>query len=176
MRSLPPKNIRVLGIAPSSRGFGFALMEGENTLVDWGVKPVKSGDKNARSLSNFGNLITHYRPNVIVVESTQGSRRGSRVLALTHEIVAMAEEEHIKVKGFSRKQVNLGFFRDEHGTKQALAEYLATRFPEELSFRLPKKRRLWTSENYQMDIFDAVALAQHFLRSTRVSSQESSGM
>ena len=74
------------------------------------------------------------------------------------------------MKRFSRKQVNLGFFQDADGTKQALAEYLATRFPEELGFRLPRKRRLWTSEDYQMDIFDAVGLAQHFLRSSETVS------
>jgi hypothetical protein len=40
-----------------------------------------------------------------------------------------------------------------------LAEILATRFPEELAPRLPPKRKPWISEDYRMDIFDAVALA-----------------
>ncbi len=140
-------------------------MEGENTLVDWGVKAVKGGDKNARSLSNAGNLIAHYEPDVIAIEDSRGSRRGSRVLTLTEEIILLAKGENIKVQRFSRKQISLGILRDEQGTKHALAEYLAGQFPEELGFRLPRKRRPWTSEDYQMDIFDAVALAQHYLRS-----------
>jgi hypothetical protein len=68
------------------------------------------------------------------------------------------------VKRYSRKQVNLAFLSDERGTKHALAQYLAARFPEELSSRLPPKRRLWTSDDCRMDIFDAVALAEHCLR------------
>ena len=161
-KNVHPEYVRVLGIAPSSRGFGFALMEGENTLVDWGVKAVKGGDKNARSLSNAANLIAHYEPNVIIIEDGERSRHGSRVRALTKEIVALAKEEKIKVKRFSRKQVNLGILQDGQGTKHALAEHLAARFPEELGFRLPGKRRLWTSEKYQMDIFDAVALGMAY--------------
>jgi Holliday junction resolvasome RuvABC endonuclease subunit len=160
------KHVRVLGIVASSRGIGFAVMEGKNILVDWGVKTVK-GDKNARSLSNIGNLIDHYMPDAIALENTRskGSRHRSRVQALTEEIVAMAESEHIKVKRFSRKQLNLGFIKDGPGTKYALAEHLAARFPRELGFRLPPKRRAWMNEDCRMDIFDAVALAAHFLRS-----------
>ena len=43
-----------------------------------------------------------------------------------------------------------------------MAEILAKRLPEELGFRLPPKRRAWMSEDYRMDIFDAVALALMF--------------
>lgn len=161
----PSKHIRVLGIAPSSYGCGFALIEGESILVDWGVKKVK-GDKNARCLSHVGNLIAHYEPNVIAVEDTRskGSRRGSRVQALIQEIARMAENEKIKVKRFSRKQLSIGFLSNEHGTKHDMALHLATRFPDELGPQLPPKRRTWENEDYRMDIFAAVALAEHFLR------------
>ena len=54
------------------------------------------------------------------------------------------------------------FFADGEGTKHALAEILAKRFPEELATRLPPKRRPWTSEDYRMDILDAVALVLVF--------------
>jgi hypothetical protein len=167
MKNLRSKYGRVLGIAPSSYGCGFAVMEGENKLVDWGVKTVKGGAKNARCLSNVVNLVAHYRPTVIAIEDTRpkGSRRSARIRALIEKIVIMAKDEKIKVERYSRKQVNLGCLADEHGTKHALAEYLAGRFPDELRSRLPPKRRLWASDDCRMDIFDAVALAEHFLRS-----------
>jgi hypothetical protein len=167
MKNLHSKNIRVLGIAPSAYGCGFAVMEGENKLVDWGVKSVRGGNKNARCLSNVGNLIALYRPNVLVMEDTRakGARRSVRIRALIDEIVIMAKDEKIKVKRCSRKQVNLDFLSDEQGTKHALADYLAARFPKELALHLPPKPRLWTSDDCRMDIFDAVALAEHLLRS-----------
>ena len=43
------KDICVLAIDPSTRGFGFAVLEGPNRLIDWGVKETKV-DKNKRSL------------------------------------------------------------------------------------------------------------------------------
>jgi hypothetical protein len=48
---------------------------------------------------------------------------------------------------------------DGRGTKHALAEIIAKRFPEELGSRLPPKRKPWMSEDSRMNIFDAVALA-----------------
>ena len=66
-----------------------------------------------------------------------------------------------------REQVRRVFFANGQGTKHALAEILAKRFPEELGFRLPPKRRPWMSEDYRMDIFDAVALALIFFYSKK---------
>ena len=166
MKNLHPKHIRVLGIAASWQGIGFAVMESENTLVDWGSKRAK-GDKNARCLSHVGNLITHYEPSVIALETTrlEGSQRRLRVQALIQEIVSMAEDEKIKVKRFSRKQLSAGFLSNDKGTKYDVALHLAARFPEELGFRLPPKRKFTMNEDCRMDMFDAVALSQHFLRS-----------
>ena len=65
----------------------------------------------------------------------------------------------MKVALFSREEVRRAFFTGGMGTKHALAEILAERFPEELGSRLSPKRRPWMSEDYCMSIFDAVALA-----------------
>ena len=159
MKSIHPKHIRILSIAPSTRGFGFAVLEDRETLVDWGVKSVK-GNKNARSLVKVEELIAHYRPGVIVLHdnSAKASRRSARIQALGQEIFSVASKRDIGVELFSRQQVRKIFFADGRGTKHALAEILAKRFPEELGFRLPPKRRAWMSEDYRMDIFDAVAL------------------
>ena len=61
------KQIRVLAIAPSTRGVGFAILEGQGTLVDWGVKSV-SGDKNIQSLAKVEELIALYRPGVVALQ------------------------------------------------------------------------------------------------------------
>ncbi len=160
MNKILPKYPRILAIAPSTRGFGYAVLEGHKELVDWGVKSV-TGDKNARSIEKVEELIAHYNPHVMVLEDTlaKGSRRSARIQALTKRLIAVAESRTIKVALFSQKQIRRVFFTDDRGTKHALAEIIAERFPEELGFRLPPKRRPWMSEDYRMAIFDAVALA-----------------
>lgn len=155
-----PKQYRVLAIAPSTKGVGFAVLEGRDTLVDWGVKSV-NGNKNVQSLAKVKELIAQYQPGVMVLQdtSTKDSRRSPRIKALSRKIIALAATHKISVKAFSQEQVRAAFFADGQGTKHAIARMLAQRFPEELGSRLPPKRKPWMSEHYQMDIFDAVALA-----------------
>ena len=160
MNKIQPKHFRILAIAPSTRGFGFAILEGQDTLVDWGVKTVK-GDKNVQSLAKVKKLIAHYQPGVLVLEdaSAKNSRRSPRIRKLSQQIIKLAEARKMIVKLFSRDQVMKTFIADGQGTKHVLAEIIAKRFPEELGSRLPPKRKPWMSEDSRMNIFDAVALA-----------------
>ena len=63
------------------------------------------------------------------------------------------------MKLFSDGQMKRAFLAEGQGTRHALAAIMADQFPEELGFRLPPKRRTWSSEDSRMDIFIAVALA-----------------
>ena len=159
MNQTSPKNIRALAIAPSTRGFGFVVLHGKATLVNWGVKSVK-GDKNTESLTKVEKLLAHYQPDVLVLQDTSAkqSRRSARIRILSKQIVTMAATRKLKAKLFAREKVMQQFFGDGKGTKHALAEILAKRFPEDLASHLPPKRRPWMSEDSRMDIFDAVAL------------------
>jgi Holliday junction resolvasome RuvABC endonuclease subunit len=159
MEKTIPKYARILGVAPSSRGLGFAVLEGLNTLVDWGVKSAME-DKNDSSVRKLEEMLAHYQPDLMVVENTSITpiRRSERIRALTKRIVHSAKSRRVAVRSFSREEVMRTFFADGRGTKYAAAEIIAKRFPEELAGRLPPKRRPWMSEDYRMDIFDAVAL------------------
>jgi Holliday junction resolvasome RuvABC endonuclease subunit len=160
MKTSLPKYPRILAITPSSRGFGYAVLEGHKLLVDWGVRSVE-GDKNSGSIKKVEKMIDHYDPQVMALEDTgsKGSRRSPRIQALTKRLVVVAESHTIRVALFSRKLIQRGFLGDGQGTKHALAKVIAEQFPEELGFHLPPKRRPWMSEDSRMDIFDAVALA-----------------
>jgi hypothetical protein len=83
----------------------------------------------------------------------------SLLKTLSRKIIAMAKTRKVSVKIFSHEQLQRIYFADGQGTKHALAEIIANRFPEELGSRLPPKRKPWVSEYYQMNIFDALALA-----------------
>ena len=160
MTSSHPKQSRILAIAPCSKGFGFAVMEGDEVLVDWGVRNVK-GEKNASSLVKLKAMILHYQPDILVFQdlSAQDSRRSSRIRRLGKQMVALAARHKVKVKLFSREKIAGIYFPEAQCTKQQLAELLAQRFPKELGHRLPPKRKAWMSQDTRMDLFDAVALA-----------------
>ena len=161
MNIINPKEFRILAVAPSYRGFGFAALEGQDTLVDWGVRNVE-GNKNAQSLNRVEELIAQYEPGVLVLQDIEDSRHSRRLKTLSRKIIAMAKTRKVSVKLFSHEQLQRIYFANGQGTKHALAEIVAKRFPDELASRLPPKRKPWVSEYYQMDIFDAVTLALAF--------------
>jgi Holliday junction resolvasome RuvABC endonuclease subunit len=162
MNTINPKQLLILAIAPVTRGFGFAVLEGRDMLVDWGVKTVKGkGNKNAKSLAHVEELIARYQPGVLVLEdaSAKGSRRHPRIRRLCQQIIKVAATRKVSLKLFSREQVLNTFIPDGQGTKHALAEIIAKQFSDQLGSKLPPKRKAWMREHYQMGIFDAAALA-----------------
>jgi Holliday junction resolvasome RuvABC endonuclease subunit len=156
------KEMRVLGIAPSSRGFGFAVLEGDN-LVEWGVRTAKGEGKNSKLLAKVSDLITMCQPEAMILEDISAPvRRASRIRDLHAEIIEAARAERIKFVILPRRKVREAIVSDESATKQDVAEMLAKRFPNELGMHLPRKRKPWMSENHQMAMFDAVALVFAF--------------
>src|SRR2546426_11362669 len=93
------KDIRVLAIDPSTRGFGFAVLEGPNRLIDWGVKETKK-NKKARSLKLIEELMDRYQPSVIVVEdyAEKGSRRCRRIQGLINDISKLELKKKIRIR------------------------------------------------------------------------------
>ena len=154
------KDFRILAIALSTGGFGFVIMEGQKTIIEFG-RWVADGDKNAQSIAKMKKLLNFYRPDVLVLQDVEakGSRRYPRIKTLNRQIKAMAEKHKIKVKLISGKQLRDLLLGNPRGTKQEMAEMLAGQFPDELASRLPPKRKPWNSEDSRMDIFDALALA-----------------
>src|SRR5215475_14213326 len=151
-------DIRVLAVDPSTRGFGFAILEGPHRLIDWGVKETKV-DKKRKSLRFIAELIDRYQPSMLVVEdyTGKGSRRCRRVRELIKDISRIAVQRKINVRNFSRLKVKQAFSESGPSNKYEIAIAIAKRFPE-LAPRLPRFRKPWMSEDYRMSIFDAVGL------------------
>ena len=165
MNKINPNHFRILSIAPSTMGVGFAVLEGRDTLVNWGVKAVQgNGNKNAKSLAKVKELIARYQPDVLVLEdaAAKGSLRYPRIQKLVPQIAKLAAKHKVKVQLFSREQVMQTFLPDGQGTKHNLAEIIAGHFPEQLGSKLPPKRKAWMREHYQMGIFHAAALVLVF--------------
>jgi len=156
------KEKRILAIDPTTKGFGFAVMEGPERLIDWGVKGAKRS-KKMRCLKLIMGLIDHYKPDVIVVEDYDGkdSRRCRRVQKLINRIQKLGLEKRIMTRSFSRSAVRKAFSPPGAFTKHQIATAIAQRLPE-LAPRLPPFRKPWMSEDYRMSIFDAVSFALTF--------------
>ena len=157
------KSIRILAIAPLSRGLGYAVMEGSDKLVACGNKAILR-DKNGKALAWVNRFIQFYQPDVLVLPNVTAAdtRRATRIKTLHRKIVAWAGKLQLKLRLVSVTQVRTQLLGAAKGTKFDVARTLAEKFPTELGQRLPPKRRPWMSEDPRMDIFDAVGMAVAF--------------
>lgn len=158
---------RILAIDPASRGFGFAVLEGPNQLIDWGVRSAKK-EKQTRCLRLIEELIARYEPDAIVMEDIEakGSRRCRRVADLIDRISKLAGSRKIRVVRLSRLKVRRAFSA-AGANKRRIATAVAGRFPE-LAPRLPPSRKPWMSEDYRMSIFDAAAMGLAYVENLTV--------
>lgn len=162
MSTLHRNHRRVLAIHPCTRGFGFAVLEGRETLLDWGRKEIRR-DKHARSLQQIKLMLAYYRPDVVVVEDyrDRSCRRCLRVRELIRDIMALAKERKIRTRSFSRRAVRAAFSDSTAVTRYAIAGTIIQRLPALAPWR-PPVRKPWMSESHRTVIFDAVALALTF--------------
>lgn len=158
---------RILAVDPTHRGFGYVVFEGPERLVDWGVSHVQ-GPKNRASIAAVGELISRYRPQIMILEdvTARDCRRRRRVRDLLEALDRYGRERGLTVRRIAQAKVKRAF---AVSNKARMARAIAARFPE-LSSCLPPERKPWMSEDLRMAIFDAAAFGLTFFSGWRSSS------
>lgn len=159
MNQTPPSDVRVLAVDPTTKGFGFVVFEGPDSLVDWGAASVKR-DRNLRTLLRITALIRRYSPDVLVIEdhTSRTCRRRARVRELLRSIARLGPTHSIAIHRATLRSVRSTFAALGVAKKYPIAAALASRYPD-LAPLLPPKRKPWMTEDLKMGIFDAAALA-----------------
>jgi len=151
------KTHRILAVDPTSKGFGFVVLEGKDKLVDWGLREAQ-GDKNENSMRGISILINLYKPDLILLEDVRhGSRRCERVSRLILNMQKLAHKRGVATREINKAQLRKAFSASGATTKDAIAKVMAERFPE-LAPYLPSPRRKWESQNPKIAIFMAAAM------------------
>jgi hypothetical protein len=163
MNQTASKQIRILAIASTARGFGYSVMEGD-VLLECGSKGVK-GNKNLHSISKIEKLMKQFLPSVLVLQNVNAPdcRRAPRIKTLHKQVIGLATNQKCRIALISGKKLRITLLGDVKATKHEIAQSLALKFPVELAEKLPPKRRPWENEDGRMDTFDAVGLAMVFL-------------
>jgi hypothetical protein len=158
---------RVLALDPTHRGFGYVIFEGPDLLIDWGGRHVQ-GQKNKASIAAAGELISRYRPQIMILEdvAARDCRRRRRVRGLVEALDRYGRERGLTVREIARARVKQMFVPLGIRNKDQMARFVAGRFPE-LARYLPPERKPWMSEDSRMAIFDAAAFALALFGSER---------
>jgi Holliday junction resolvasome RuvABC endonuclease subunit len=153
------KNKVVFAIYPNANGFGYVYMENARKLLDYGavrINPIS----NRKVLERIKRTLEYFRPSIVILLDPEGksSRTGNRVKELIKKIVVHAAEINLPVMQYTRDQIKDVFEQFGMTTKYDISQILLKEF-KELETKSPKERKLWTSEDRNMVIFDALSLA-----------------
>jgi Holliday junction resolvasome RuvABC endonuclease subunit len=164
-----------LAIYLTTRGFGFVVFEGRQRTIDWGVKDAR-GDKNPKVLAKIEELMSWYRPDMLVLENIEepDCRRADRIRNLHWQLAELAKTRKIPVRQFTRSDIKAAFASRKASTKYEIAQAVSQELPD-LAPWLPAPRKIWMSEDRWLGMFDAASLALTFYdtrKSGRASQSE----
>ena len=162
MKTRKDRDLLLLAIYPTSRGFGFVVFEGRNRTIDWGVKDAR-GDKNRKLIAKIEELVSWYRPEMLVLENARGatSRRAERIRQLHLQLVELAKTRKIALRQFTRSDIRAAFASRNASTKYEIADAVSQELPD-LAPWLPPPKKIWMSEDRWLGMFDAASLALTF--------------
>lgn len=163
MKAIAPEIVIAIDLHPLS--FGYAMFEGPDELLDWGIKSFRHGVNAVKvPLSvKLALLLDHYGPDIVVIKEPRTAKLTKTVRA----IMTLAQRRRIPVRRISGASVRKAF-PDESGNKYQIASVIAKRYPE-LSPRLGLRRKMWQAERYSMSIFDAVAIGlAYFMQEPKI--------
>ena len=148
----------ILALHATSKGFGFVVMSGPFSLIDWGRK-IATKDKNSVSLAKLEKIVDQYNPHVIVLEdSSQLAKRCDRIDRLYLAISTLCLSRSIDLAVFPRQHIYRVYATVGAKTWQDIAEAVSRQL-EPLKGSVPLPRKAWQSEHPRMAIFTAAALA-----------------
>ncbi|HEY6803879.1 MAG TPA: hypothetical protein VI306_09900 [Pyrinomonadaceae bacterium] len=155
----PDKQARCIAIHPTAHGLGYAVLEEDATLVDWGAYRAR-GDKNQKCLLFLATLVSRYDPTVVFLESRgpRDRKRVDRIAGFVRSATALIRRSGVPAAPIRRGDVLKFFARHGATTKRAIALKIVEWFPE-LSAELPPRRKAWKSEHPRMGMFEALAIA-----------------
>ena len=156
----------VLALHATSRGFGYVVMSGPFSLVDWGTRRALS-DKNATSLAAVTRLLDRFNPHTLVLEdSSELPRRSERIKRLYLAIGALCHSRITELNVVSRANVYRSYAKVGATTWQDIAEAVAYQL-DPLRALVPTRRKPWQSETQRMAIFSAAAIAMTYWQMNR---------
>jgi hypothetical protein len=158
---------RILAIDLRAQLFGFAVLEGPRTLLDWGRKPFRNhGARNDLMVvcRKITKLLGFFAPSIIVLKHTRGrnDREPVRSKSIVEAIRREAKSRSIELVLLKRKDIHIAFRQSSGISKYEIAGLVAEIFPE-LAWKLPPNRKNWQPEHHNMPIFDAISLGVAYL-------------
>jgi len=155
----------VLAFYLNSKGIAYGFVDSPSLGIESGYKTYKP-ISSRRCLRQAQVYLEYFKPDIVLLEDTEShvSYKRNRIKNLIEDIAIAAENQHLKVTRYTREDIRKEFEPFSAITKYEIAKQIAS-WHSEYEDRLPKIRKLYTSESYSMAEFDALSLAYtHYYR------------
>ena len=146
----------IVGIDPTSRGVAFAFFE-SGEFLDWGTRR-----NDGNELRLLDRLLDTFKADVLVLEDGDAlrSERRPRIRRLLRLMAEHARSRGIVVVTMSRHGVREEWANRGMTTKHTVSVAIGGMFPE-IEMLVPRKRKVYWSEEARAEIFDAISLVLH---------------
>ena len=164
---LVPRGCTLIAFEVRPRNLGFVVFEKPTQLLDWGVREASRGkDFMSTVASRIELLFDQYRPRSVVLRQREDHKaRANKDLPLVlSEIAKCAEGRSIRLCWMQGGAVKDLFAPYGYKTRFEIASAIVELF-EELSWKLPRKRKPWQNDKPNMLIFDAAGLGLAYFAS-----------
>jgi Holliday junction resolvasome RuvABC endonuclease subunit len=153
-------DLTILGIAIRARWLGFAEINAQCRLIDWGMIYYQRRNPNElkSAKGRLDTLIERLRPSYIAIvrPDLEANEKIATVRSIARSLRITASAQSAPVAALRRKSIRAVFVGCDASSKDEIAAALARLFPELIS-TLPPARKIWTKENQRMALFDAVS-------------------
>jgi hypothetical protein len=155
------KDMHVLALDVRHSRLGYALFEGPNRLLDWGISgvPPRCNDRVGWTTRRMTALLRYSSPEMIIVKRPI---RGSKAVnpsqpPILGSILEAIRAQTVPVAFLEIEDIRAAFRVFEARRKDDVASILVQMFPE-LFYCLPARRKKWQSEPHRMILFDAISV------------------
>jgi hypothetical protein len=139
---------------------GYVVFQGPTKILDWGVRwlETQNGPLRLAVSSRVEALLKIYHPLAVVARNRTfySAAANSRFATIVSAIRAETSRHSATFKILGKREVRWHFALRGYVTKHEIATSLSGYF-EELSWKLPARRKPYESEAHAMVVFDAAA-------------------
>jgi hypothetical protein len=153
----------ILALSFSTAGFGYAVFQGINEIVDWQVKKPEP-EPSKMFMDQLRELVALFKPTVIVLRSCLDVTQwpcSAMTKQRIRKVTAYARKNGCAVYRYTREEVRKCFAYYGAKTKEEIARAIGKLYVE-FERLVPSLRKAWQKQHYRMLYFDAIALGRTY--------------
>ena len=153
---------------PTARGFGWALFEGPLVPFDWGTVDIARGDKNARAIARFEQLLKSINRPPSPWKRSTSNRQAIRSCPHTgRDMIGRAENRDIDVRAIHARSIGIVMHRRSRDPREIAAKLWQDGIADAAPSMPPKPRKIWVARHPQHRALLGRRLRAHLSRTER---------